>query len=222
MKTKLSIAITAALVSNAALAVSHADESPTYKSFDVTQTVKQQTMHINAPTVSGMPNQYDAQLARTTFQWASKSQSVPSLAALSLENKASHAAEFYLGKLTGISSLKQGVAQAVLVNTHDLGRGPIIAKYKQEVSGVEVFNREFNIMMDRDFKLVASSGYFASERAAKSVFSALKNIDGAFGDAANSISAAFNAMGGDKNAITLNVKSSNDKYEKFAVVNSSN
>ncbi|GIU28190.1 rhombosortase-dependent M36 family metallopeptidase [Shewanella sp. MBTL60-007] len=221
MKTKLSIAITAALVSNAALAVSHADESPTYKSFDATQTVKHQNKRVNAPTVSGMLNQYDTELARTTFQWASKNQSAPSLGALPIENKVSHAAEFYLGQLTGQSSLKKGVAQAVLVNTHDLGRGPIIAKYKQEVSGVEVFNREFNIMMDRDFKLVASSGYLASERTAQSVSSAIKNIDGAFGDAANSISAAFNAMGGDKSAITLNVKSSNDKYEKFAVVNSS-
>ncbi|ACA88026.1 rhombosortase-dependent M36 family metallopeptidase [Shewanella woodyi] len=193
--------------------------APNYKSFDNAQVIKKQNQQINVATASGMSNQYDAQLGKTTFRWAGKSQSVPSLGAVSLENKVSHAADYYLGKLTGFSSSKGGVAQSVLVNTHDLGRGSIIAKYKQEVSGVEVFNREFNIMMDREFNLVASSGYFASQRAATTVTSAIKDIEGAFGDASESISAAFGAMGGDKNSVTLSAKPLNGKYEKFAVTN---
>ncbi|RTR40718.1 GlyGly-CTERM sorting domain-containing protein [Shewanella canadensis] len=221
MKTQVSIAVTAALLSSAAIASSDLNESPNYKSFDNAQVIQKQKQLTHVATASGMSNQYDAQLGKTTFQWASKNQSVPSLGALSLENKVAYAADFHLGQLTGLSSSKKGITQPILVNTHDLGRGPIIAKYKQEVSGVEVFNREFNIMMDREFNLVASSGYFASQRTAKSLTSAIKDMEGAFGETSKSINAAFSAMGGDSNSVTLVAKPSNDKYEKFVVTNAS-
>ena len=50
----------------------------------------------------------------------------------------------------------------MLTSLHDMGRGPIIAKFAQEFSGVEVFNRELNVLMDRDLNMVAASGYFAN------------------------------------------------------------
>ncbi len=70
-----------------------------------------------------------------------------------------------------------------------------------------VFNREYNIMMDREFNLVASSGYLANKRTANTVSSSINNIDGAFGDASSSINAAC--------------KANNGQYQKFAVSNSS-
>ncbi|MEZ9370602.1 rhombosortase-dependent M36 family metallopeptidase [Shewanella sp. 10N.286.51.B2] len=222
-KTAIATVIGATLSSMSFSALStELNQAPNYKSFDKAQLVKKYNKIENAATVSGMKNQFDAQLGKTTFQWAGKNQSTPNLGALKTANKTAYAADFYLAQLTGMSSAKRGLAQAVLANTHDMGRGPIIAKYKQEIAGVEVFNSEFNVMMDRELNLVASSGYFSSSANTKSAASILKNTDSAFGDAANSINAAFKAMGGNSNAITLASKSSNGKYETFAVTNTAN
>ncbi|WP_076538849.1 rhombosortase-dependent M36 family metallopeptidase [Shewanella sp. UCD-KL21] len=198
------------------------NEAPTYKSFNEAQLIKKNNKIENVATVSGMKNQFDPQLGKTTFQWASKNQSTPNLGALKTANKTAYAADFYLAQLTGISSAKRGLAQAVLSKTHDVGRGPIIAKYKQEIAGVEVFNSEFNILMDRELNLVASSGYFSSSANTKSAASILKDVESAFGDAANSVSSVFKAMGGNSDSIALAASSSNGQYETFAVTNTAN
>lgn len=173
----------------------------------------------NLASASGMANQYDAQLGKTTFQWAGKNEAKPDLGAVAAEHQLAFAADFYLNKLTGNSSSKRNIAQAVLANSHDIGRGAKIAKYKQEVAGVEVFNREYNIMMDRELNLVASSGYLVDKNVAKSVSANIKNIDAAFGDTTHSIKAAYAAMGGETGSINLVAKASADKYEKFTVTN---
>lgn len=176
---------------------------------------------INSVSVNGMANQYDEQLGKTTFQWAAKQVSTPNMGAVSAEHQNVYAADFYLKQLTGANKANKTIGTPILSNMHDLGRGAKIAKYKQEVAGVEVFNREYNIMMDREFNLVASSGYFINKSASQSVTSAIKNIDSAFGNSAKSISSAFSAMGGDSNSLTLVAKASKDKYEKFSVINTS-
>ncbi|QIR15690.1 rhombosortase-dependent M36 family metallopeptidase [Shewanella aestuarii] len=226
MKTKLSLAISAALLSGATLSTmsfsalsADLTQAPNYKSFDKAQLAKKYNSLENVATKSGMRNQFDAELGKTTFQWAGTNHAKPNLGAIKSDQKVAYAADFYLSKLTGFSSAKRGLTQAVLANTHDMGRGPIIAKYKQAIAGVEVFNREYNIMMDRELNLVASSGYFTSTNSDKSISAAFKDIDAAFGDASNSVSTAFKAMGGNKSAITIAPKSTKGQYETFAVTN---
>jgi hypothetical protein len=173
----------------------------------------------NKASVSGMTNQHDVQLDKTTFQWAGINAVKPDLGAISVEHQLEYAADFYLSRLTGHSPAKAGVSQTVLSSTHDLGRGAKIAKYKQEVAGVEVFNREFNVMMDREFNLVSSSGYFANKKSTQSLPAAIKNMSAAFGNSSASVNAAFSAMGGDVNSIKLSPKKSVDNYERFSVSN---
>jgi len=178
---------------------------------------KMATASNNAATESGMRNQFDAQLGKTTFAWAGKNLATPDLGAIAAEHQLAFAADFYLNKLTGQSSQKSSLSQPVLASVHDLGRGAKIAKYKQEVAGVEVFNREYNIMMDREFKLVASSGYFADKKTPASV----KDMSSAFGDSAQAVNAAFSAMGGDAGSVELVAKTASGKYQEFSVTNSS-
>ncbi len=173
----------------------------------------------NLASVSGMTNQYDSQLDRTTFKWAGINNAKPDLGAVSVEHQLEFAADFYLNQLTGSSSAKRSLVEAVLTNTHDLGRGAKIAKYKQKVAGVEVFNREFNVMMDRELNLVSSSDYFADKKSTQSLPAAIKDISAAFGDSSISINAAFSAMGGDASTIKLSSKKSIDNYERFSVSN---
>jgi hypothetical protein len=55
------------------------------------------------------------------------------------------------------------VMAARLVAVHDTGRGAIIAKFKQEIGGIEVFRDEINVVMNRDLKLVAITGYLTGD-----------------------------------------------------------
>lgn len=112
------------------------------------------------PTKTGLKSHFDAQLGKATFLWAPKSMAAPDFTGILPEQRAAHASDFYLNALLGSSALK-GASQVKLANLHDEGKGTRIAKYKQEIMGVEVFNREFNIMLDEEFSLVAASGFLA-------------------------------------------------------------
>jgi len=188
-------------------------------SFKSAQNVLAAKKQASIQTASGMQNQFDAQLGKTTFSWAGKNVATPDLGAIAAEHKLAYAADFYLNQITGISANKSSLVQAKLANKHDIGRGALIAKYKQEVAGVEVFNREYNIMMDRQFNLVSSSGYFADKASTKRLPAAIKNMSAAFGESSNAITAAFSAMGGDANKIKLSARKSSDKFDRFTVSN---
>jgi hypothetical protein len=54
------------------------------------------------------------------------------------------------------------VASAVVADVHNTGRGPIIVKFRQEVDGVEIFREEMNVLMNRQYELVALGGYITS------------------------------------------------------------
>ncbi|MBA6263931.1 MAG: rhombosortase-dependent M36 family metallopeptidase [Colwellia sp.] len=164
-------------------------------------------------SLSGMSNQYDAQLGKNTFQWANVKNKAPNIGAISAKHQVAFASEFYLNQLTGISTVKKSGVQAVLASVHDKGVGAKIAKYKQEVNGVEVFNREYNIMMDAEFNLVASSGYLANKTSSQGLKSDL--YLNAFGSPIKAIKAAFTDLSGDSSDINLSVKGTAGKYTKF-------
>jgi hypothetical protein len=50
---------------------------------------------------------------------------------------------------------------AYVSEVHDIGRGPIIVRYRQRIDGVEVFRNELNVVMRRDRKVIAVSGHLA-------------------------------------------------------------
>lgn len=53
------------------------------------------------------------------------------------------------------------LAEARLREVQDLGRGPVVVRFRQEFGGLPVFGRELNVMLDRDLRPVAISGSFA-------------------------------------------------------------
>jgi len=162
-------------------------------------------------TSTGMKSTFDDSLNRATFMWASQSQSMPSLTNIAPEQQDAVAAEYYLSNLTGVRINGSIKNRASLQNLHNQGRGAIVAKYKQEVYGVEVFNREFNVVMNQDHQLVAASGYLSADNAVDSIL-AVTN----FGNAEQSIQSAFVAMGGDaKNTNISAVGTEENNYQKF-------
>ncbi|RTR35009.1 rhombosortase-dependent M36 family metallopeptidase [Shewanella atlantica] len=216
MKTKVSIAVTAALISSATYSIAASASNTTIS--QLPHAVMQQT-NLTSPTtsVSGMYDQFDTKTGQATFQWAKKGQLAPALGALEQKYKVATAADYYLNKITGISTANKGSSKAVLSNMHDNGRGATVAKYSQEVNGVEVFNHEVNIMMDREFNLVASSGKFANVSNQNRSISAIQEN---FGDSAVAVSAAFSEMGGTSVTLTSKETKSN-KYQSFLSSNAS-
>lgn len=162
-------------------------------------------------TASGMKSHFDDSLNRPTFIWASRSQSAPSLKDVAPELRNEAAAKYYLGNLTGVSTDRSFKNKAVLSHLHAQKGGSIIAKYKQEVYGVEVFNREVNIMMNDERELVAASGFFSDRRSIDSTSVAIN-----FGDARQALNVAFKAMNGEEQ--NFNVEATQEienKYQKF-------
>lgn len=178
---------------------------------------KQQSNLSNKSTKSGMRNHFDSTLNRTTFAWASKSIVKPNLSAIAVEQQLAVAGNNYLNQLTGMSASKGGISSAVLAKTHNVGRGAQIAKYKQEYAGVEVFNREYNILMDSDFNLVSSSGYFADKASSAITGLLIKNPDKAFGESDKAISTAFLDMGGDSSLVSMSSKETKGAYDTYKV-----
>lgn len=74
------------------------------------------------------------------------------------------AARSYIGDYSSDYRLSAtDVAAARLVAVHDTGKGAIIAKFKQEIGGIEVFRDEVNVVMNRDLQLVALTGYLTGD-----------------------------------------------------------
>jgi len=63
------------------------------------------------------------------------------------------------GPLYGLDDL--AMSTVVLREIHDTGRGGIIARYRQEIDGIEVFRDSMSVLMDRDLSLIGISGYLA-------------------------------------------------------------
>ena len=77
------------------------------------------------------------------------------------------AARSFLGTLASLYRLQRAdVTGAKLVRVDDSGSGAILATYRQEVGGIEVFRDEFRVCLDRNLELVAVAGSLPSRAAA--------------------------------------------------------
>ncbi|WP_444995523.1 rhombosortase-dependent M36 family metallopeptidase [Aliikangiella sp. IMCC44359] len=219
-KFKLNIVsslVTAVIASAATASVALASNGVVAKLHPVTnaQTVER------SQSINGMKSHFDQQLGQKTFQWASKNQSQPDLTGVLPENRVAAAAEFYLNSLIGVSANKSGLVSTSLKHVHDTGRGARIAKFKQEINGIEIFNKEFNILMDAESQLVASSGYLLNKSTAsllnKSHSSSAPDLAFlSFGSAEDAVAHAFIAMGGDKSKLTLKKTNKSGDYQYFS------
>ena len=67
-----------------------------------------------------------------------------------------------LHNLAGTYGLDEDALSAArLVELHDIGRGAIIARFEQQVDGLDVFRHSLNIALSRDMRPVAATGYLA-------------------------------------------------------------
>lgn len=101
MKTKLSIAISAALLSSAAVA-----DNNTLRIHQISNNLAKNQHSQSVTSVSGMKDQYDQETGEATFQWAKSDQRTPDMGALDSQYKLAFAADYYLNQVTGLSTSK--------------------------------------------------------------------------------------------------------------------
>ncbi|MCY7294133.1 rhombosortase-dependent M36 family metallopeptidase [Alteromonas sp. a30] len=169
-------------------------------------------------TTTGMRSHFDANLGKATFVWGGQSFSKPDLSIVAPEHRTEYAANFYLNQLTGFSAEATNVGnKAKLAYTHDLKRGAIVAKYRQQVHGIEVFNKEYNVMMDREYNLVAGSGYFANKAPESKALSMLAN----FGSAETALQTAIADLSSKQSQVHLTQTEKKGGYQLFEATTTS-
>ena len=139
---------------------------------------------------SGRDMQVDERLGVPTFLWAGKPGTATPWDGRGTQGPAA-AARRHLGVYGKLWDLKpEDVAAAKVSEVHDEGGGAVITKFKQEVGGVEVFRDELTVVMDRQLRVVAMSGYIppadmgASARFSLSAPDAVARALSDFGDVA--------------------------------------
>lgn len=163
------------------------------------------------PTVSGMQSYFDQALGKTTFLWAPRNMRQPDLSAVAPTERPKAAAHHYMSLVTGMSLDKGALSQAVMRSFHDTGKGTRIAKYNQHIQGVEVFNREFNVMLNDEMSLVATSGYFARNLIPQGQIAPDTN----FGDVTQAIKYAVDKASDGQMNIELGSFEQKEQYQVF-------
>ncbi len=172
---------------------------------------KEQQRLAQQQTKLGMSSHFDPLLNRATFVWAPATSVLNFTSQDSLQQKA----QAHMQRLSGIANNKsaqhQAGHQAQLSHWHDPGQGAVIGRYRQYVQGIEVFNRHYNVMLDRRGELVASSGYFAEVPSEAQNFSALT----AFSHASTAVRHALHQLSGA--ALQLESMGTQQGYNWFRV-----
>ncbi len=170
-RTALSLAVVFALTgvqTQAQSGENHSDSFQAISKKPLTQSQAQLQLAAKQTQI-GLASHFDTRLNRTTFLWAPKEPALSAFANKSLPETA----QMYMQQLSGLNASKMSNVATQLSDWHDTGKGAVIARYQQYVQGIEVFNRQYNVMLNRKGDLVASSGYFADVPQQAQYFTAL-------------------------------------------------
>ena len=178
-----------------------------YKKHQTTSYQRAVADNSQLPTFRGYPSQFDSQLGTSTFLWVktpvNANQSQQKLSAEQLARQV-----IQQQALLGVS--KESAAQARLVELHDTGKGPLIARFQQQYNGLDVYGRSLNVLMDRQLNTSAISGYFAKLPAQQA------KAGNAFAlSATEAIAKAFADMTGQQLSQKLKPQSATGQIQRF-------
>lgn len=140
--------------------------------FDAASQLRPATTSTQRDRISAMVSRFgykgdiDADLG-TTFLWGRSEVSTAKFAA-GLSGRALHEArarDFLQRHAGDLGLAARHVMEADLHDLHDQGQGPVIARFRQRLGGLEVFGHEMNVMTDQQGRLVAIAGLFNGSSA---------------------------------------------------------
>lgn len=107
---------------------------------------------------------YDRAIAKPTFLWARKDATVPAVGALNERELLIERARAHLrSEAKNLRLTNAMIDEAQVADAQFNGNGPGIVRFRQRVNGLDVYYRSLNVLMDRDYRPVAVSGYFATD-----------------------------------------------------------
>jgi uncharacterized protein (TIGR03382 family) len=116
-------------------------------------------------------SQMEDRLGVPSFVWNTRvgSSTAPGMSSKMLgARKPDQAARAHLQSVADLYRLgSEDVSAAQLKSVHQSGKGPVIARFAQQVDGIDVFRNEVKVVMDRNLELVAVSGYLAPAQTAR-------------------------------------------------------
>lgn len=119
------------------------------------------------------PTLVDRTLGVPTFLWAKQNAPVAAVGALTeRELLIAHARAHLRNEAKALRLDAALIDEAKVFDAQFNGGGPATVRLRQRVDGVEVFHRSLNVLLDRSYRPVAVSGYFATDfdRNASRVF----------------------------------------------------
>jgi hypothetical protein len=152
--------------------------------------------------------QYDRTLGLPTFLWARTDAKAAAVGPLSARDLLVAHARAHLrreAKSLGLSAAT--IDEADAYDAQFNGNGPAVVRFRQVVDGIPVHHRSLNVLLDRSYRPVAVSGYFAPVPAVRTGFA----LDGA-----QALATAWTHLGGVLQASALRVRESRDGWDWFA------
>ncbi|PCJ47518.1 MAG: hypothetical protein COA74_11475 [Gammaproteobacteria bacterium] len=216
---KLALSITVALTASVIMASSEVENIDLSQNQPVSnryskQIAQEQLLSQVKPVSQNIKNNLSKALGVTTFSW--KNPLSPAFKVQNTyfatgsgngkNNQISQASDFYLEQSAFQHGLnKSSIKQALLKSVSNQGKGAIITRYHQQVSGIDVFNREINLMMNQQLEHIATSGYFSDAKIDPLTSNFVLN-------SAEAIQIAFQDVGG---SVNLNELRAGDKAGVF-------
>ena len=159
--------------------------------------------------------QGDNRFGVPTFLWAGRNTQSPSLRPGSLGSGGPEetAARAHLGHYAELYNLNaEDVETASVRFVHNIGKGPVIVKFYQQIGGIEVLMEELNVVMNRKLELVAISGFISSMDTPSALPGAGWNVDARGG----AIAAYKDLTGGVLSSSHLKAEPSQGGWEYFS------
>jgi large repetitive protein len=102
----------------------------------------------------------EERLGVPTFFWAARERAAPGPRSVGL-NAVQSARRHLFDYAELYRTHSATLAEAPLDNLHDTGGGAVIATFSKQVAGVPVFRDAIHVVMDREYRLVAITGYLS-------------------------------------------------------------
>ncbi|MCX7178212.1 MAG: hypothetical protein NTX56_05355, partial [Proteobacteria bacterium] len=108
---------------------------------------------------------FDGQLGKQTFLWAKAGAAAVSVGPLVTEQDilATSARKVLADEAVNLGLTQKMIDEAEVQFASYNGQGGAVVRFRQRVNGHQVFHRYLNVMLDREARPVAVSGYFAPD-----------------------------------------------------------
>lgn len=150
---------------------------------------------------------YDRTLGLPTFLWAREDAPVAAVGPLTArELLVAHARAHLRREAKALNLSAAMIDEAEAFDAQFNGSGPAVVRFRQVVDGVPVHQRSLNVLLDRHYRPIAVSGYFAPVPAVRSGF----GLTGA-----QALATAWTHLGGVLESTLLSLRESRDGWDWF-------